>query len=280
MERYSIVYSATVLSESAFVNGNRLFAETAMKKPGRIEVIKKAVQLLEYLANNAKPCGVTELATALEIPKSTTHRLLSTLGAENVVHRNDAGQYRIGPTVLLWSSAYNLSSGIVDIARPWLERLCEESRETLHLSVYEGGVAQYVDRLDSPQTVTLRWSRLGKSLPLYCTAAGRAILAALPEEELDAYLETAELRPRTKRTVDSPTALKKLLARFRVQGYAEENQENEENIRCVGCAIVDRKNYPVAAISLTAPVFRFADADVKKAGARLVEAAREIAARL
>lgn len=251
-----------------------------MKKPGRIEVIKKAVQLLEYLANNAKPCGVTELATALEIPKSTTHRLLSTLGAENVVHRNDAGQYRIGPTVLLWSSAYNLSSGIVDIARPWLERLCEESRETLHLSVYEGGVAQYVDRLDSPQTVTLRWSRLGKSLPLYCTAAGRAILAALPEEELDAYLETAELRPRTKRTVDSPTALKKLLARFRVQGYAEENQENEENIRCVGCAIVDRKNYPVAAISLTAPVFRFADADVKKAGARLVEAAREIAARL
>lgn len=251
-----------------------------MKEKGHIEVIRKAVELLNHLASQAEPGGVTEIAKVLDIPKSTAHRILHTLCQDNVVSRMDGGKYRTGPTVLLWGSGYRFSSGIVDLARPWLERLREESRETLHLSVYEGGTARYVDRLDSPQTVVLRWSRLGTRLPLYCTAAGRAILAALPSDQFEAYMAETELVPRTEKTERSPTALRALLTRCRERGYAEENQENEENIRCIGAALLNRKGHPVAAISLTAPTFRFNDEDAARFGAKLADAAREISSML
>lgn len=245
-----------------------------------IEVIKKAVALLGYMSRDSGAVGVSELSRTLSMPKTTVHRILSTLCGDNVVTKTDKGFYKIGPTVLLWSGGYKFSSGIITIARPWLEKLRDESQETIHLSVFEHGVARYAERLDSPQTVVLRWSRLGMPLPLYCTAAGRAILAALPMEELDAYLSATTMEPRTTNTVTRPAELKKMLARFRIRGYAEEVEENEENIRCVGAAIVNSRGYPIGAISLTAPFFRFTDEDGAKMGALLAAAADEISQKI
>lgn len=240
------------------------------------EAIKKAVLLLSELTKKSGPSGVTELARALGIPKATVHRILNILCEDNVVVKTQDGRYKVGPTVLLWSSGYRFSTGVMELAGPWLRRLRDASNETVHLSVYNNGVAQYAERLDSTRNVTLRWSRLGSVLPLYCTSAGRAILSRLPREELDAYLDSAELAPRTSKTVTSKEELKKLLARFRMQGYAEEIEENEEDIRCLGGAITDRNGYPVAAISLTAPTFRFTDEDAAKYGPMIAEFVAEI----
>jgi len=243
-----------------------------------VGVVRKTILLLGYLSERNEPSGISEMAKALEMPKATVHRILSALCEDNVVLRTEDGQYKIGPTVLLWGSGYHFASGIVEIARPWLRKLRDESKETVHLSVYEHGTAQYAERLDSPQTVVLRWSKLGTTLPLYCTAAGRAILAAMPQAEIDSYFEKTELKARTEMTTVSPSKLKEMLLRFRAQGYAEENRENEENIRCVGAAILNRKGYPVAAISLTAPSFRFSDEDSAKFGKVIAAMAREISA--
>lgn len=245
-----------------------------------VEVLKKAVSLLGYMARKSEPTGVSELSRQLAMPKTTAHRILSTLCGDNVVVKTEGGFYKIGPTVLLWSSGYKFATVIIEIARTEMEKLRDASLETIHLSVFEHGRAQYAERLDSPQTVVLRWSRLGVQLPLYCTSAGRAILSALPEQELDAYLAKATLEPRTANTVTDPARLKKMLARFRIQGYAAEIEENEENIRCVGSAVKNGRGYPVAAISLTAPSFRFTDADEAKYGPMLAKAADEISRRL
>ena len=240
------------------------------------EAIKKAVLLLSELTRKSGPSGVTELARALDMPKATVHRILGILCEDNVVVKTADGRYKVGPTVLLWSGGYRYSTAVIELAAPWLRRLRDATNETVHLCVYNNGAAQYADRLDSTQNVTLRWSRLGSELPLYCTSAGRAILSQLPQEELDAYLDSAELSPRTARTVTSKDELKKMLAHFRVQGYAEEIEENEDNIRCLGGAITDREGYPVGAISLTAPTFRFTDGDAAKYGPMIAEFAREI----
>ena len=245
-----------------------------------VAVLRKTIKLMNYIANNDKASGISELSKELDMPKATVHRILNTLCEDNVILKTEEGLYRLGPTVLLWSNGFHLASGIAEMAQPYMRQLRDESKETVHLSVYEHGCAQYADRLNSPQTVVLRWSRLGSALPLYCTAAGRAILAALPQAELDAYLAGAEMTPRTKLTVTSPDRLREMLARFRNQGYAEENQENEENIRCIGAAILNRKNYPVAAISLTAPSFRFTDYDAAIFGAKVAAAARDMSSRL
>ena len=245
-----------------------------------VEVLKKAVSLLGFMARKNQPVGVSELSRGLVLPKTTVHRILTTLCLDNVIIRAEGGLYKIGPTVLLWSSGYKFATALIDIARPWLERLRDESQETVHLSVYEHGRAQYAERLDSPQTVVLRWSRLGMALPLYCTAAGRAVLAVLPQEELDEYLTKTELTPRTAATITDPDELKKMLSRFRIQGYAEEIEENEEDIRCVGAAIKNGRGYPVAAISLTAPSFRFTGEQAAVFGKKIARSAMEISALL
>ena len=245
-----------------------------------IAVLTKAIKLMNYIADSEKASGVTELSKKFGMPKATVHRILTTLCEDNVILRTEEGLYRIGPTVLFWSSGYHFAAGIAELAQPYMRQLRDESKETVHLSVYEQGRAQYADRLNSSQSVVLRWSRLGSSLPLYCTAAGRAILAALPPEELEAYLTKTEMTARTKATITSPEKLKTMLSRFRMQGYAEENQENEENIRCIGAAILNRNGYPVAAISLTAPSFRFTDYDAVVFGPKVAAAAAAISARL
>lgn len=245
-----------------------------------IEVLKKAISLLGRMSRGDGPFGVSELSRELSMPKTTVHRILSTLCSDNVVIKTESGLYKIGPTVLLWSGGYKFSTGLIEITRPYLEKLRDESQETVHLSVFERGVAQYADRVDSPQTVVLRWSRLGMQLPLYCTSAGRAILSALPEAELASYLAVTKLEPRTANTVTDPEKLKKMLRRFNIQGYAEEIEENEDSIRCVGAAIRNGRGYPVAAISLTAPSFRFTGEDAARFGAKLAETAAEISARI
>lgn len=244
------------------------------------EAIKKAVLLLSELSKKNRPSGVTELAHELAMPKATVHRILNILREDNVVVKTQDGRYRVGPTVLLWCSGYRYSTAVVDVASPWMHKLRDASNETVHLSVYNNGAAQYAERLDSKHNVTLRWSRLGTELPLYCTGAGRAILSRLPSAELEDYLATAELAPRTSKTITSKDELKALLARVRIQGYAEEIEENEENIRCIGGAITDVKGYPVAAISLTAPTFRFTDADAAKFAPMIAEFAQEISKRI
>ena len=245
-----------------------------------IGVLNKAIQILNYISDTDKPNGVTEISTALDMPKATVHRILNTMCEENVLLKTDDGRYRLGPTILLWSSAYDFKSGIVAMLRPQLEELRDKTRETVHLSIFEHGRAQYAARYDSPQTVVLRWSRLGTQLPLYCTAAGRAILAALPDYEINDYLDKTELKCRTAHTVVDRAMLTEMLLHFRKQGFAEENQENEDNIRCVGAAIVNRYGHPVAAISLTAPSFRFADKDAVEVGKELSKIARDVSSRL
>ena len=127
------------------------------------EAIKKAVLLLSELTRKSGPSGVTELARALDMPKATVHRILGILCEDNVVVKTADGRYKVGPTVLLWSGGYRYSTAVIELAAPWLRRLRDATNETVHLCVYNNGAAQYADRLDSTQNVTLRWSRSFRS---------------------------------------------------------------------------------------------------------------------
>lgn len=245
-----------------------------------VAVLEKAFQILDIIATNSEASGITEISRRLEIPKATAHRILSTLCEVNAAIRTEDGKYQIGPTTLLWADGYHFSSSLLTLAKPFLTKLRDDTSETIHLIVYERGTAQYIDRIDSPQTIVLRWSRLGSTLPLYCTSAGRAIMAALPERELSNYLESAQLVPRTVNTVTDPKRLAEMMEDIRRCGFAQENEENENNIRCIGAAILNRKGLPVGAVSVTVPAYRCSDADAERFGPMVSNTARSIAALL
>jgi DNA-binding IclR family transcriptional regulator len=249
-----------------------------MSETESIRVLDRAFAVLGVLAESGEAMGISEIARRTELSKATVFRLLATLCASNVALKDRNGLYQMGPAVLYWANSFRKQSGLVELSRPSLKTLWLETSETIHLFTFDRGQAYYLDKLESPHPVRMQ-SRIGSSLLLYCTAAGRAILSRLPDEEREAYFRGAELLPRTERTETDPARLRERIAVARERGFAEENQENEEGIRCVGAAILDSREYPIGAVSVSAPAYRFGDELLEGYGDRVARATREISAR-
>lgn len=227
-----------------------------LSENGGIRVLKRGIAVLNCIASENRSLGVTEISNSTGLSKTTVHRILATFLDSNVLIKDSSGTYQIGPSVLIWGDAYGYKSGLIEISRPFIEDISSDSQETVHLFSYENGSAYYIYKKESSHPVGMK-SRIGSRINLYCTAAGRAILASLPKDELMRYFAEIEMKKRTPSTITDREDLIHLLERVREAGFAEENQENEEGIRCLASVILDHKGYPVGAMSLSAPAYRF-----------------------
>lgn len=246
-----------------------------MSENGGIRVLERALAVLDHMAKNTSRTGITDIADGTGLPKATVHRILQTLGSKKVVVQGEDGGYSIGPAVLFWSDSFRARSVLPHLAHPVIKKLWEATKETIHLTAYDGDAAYYVDKLESPHPVGMR-SRIGAGLCLHTTAAGRSILAAMSKEDLEGYLDRATFEKRTEATISTREELLALLDDVRFRGYSWENQENEEGIRCIGAAILRGEGHPIGAISLSIPAYRLDEGDVPSLG----EAVKEAAARI
>ena len=148
--------------------------------------------------------------------------------------------------------------GQLDIRRlslPYLRELNQQTRETIHLTVRHGLSAVYVEKLDSTEPLRIH-SRIGASVPLYCTAVGKVMLAYMPQEERDRVLPELGVKRLTPNTVGNLQELKTELYRVRKNGYACDLEEHEMHIRCVAAPIWDHTGSVQSSLSITAPVVR------------------------
>ena len=244
-----------------------------------IRVLERAFSVLNCIATADVSLGVTEISKLTGLSKTTVYRILSTMLDSNVLIRNPAGIYQLGPSVLFWGEGYRHKSSLIEISRPFMDELCSCSQETVHLFSYENGTGYYIDKRESPQPVGMK-SRIGARIDLYCTSAGRAILAGLPKGELNQYLAAVEMEKKTSSTIIDREELIHILEGVRELGFAEENQENEEGIRCVGAALLNHNGYPVGAMSISAPAYRFSSEKRNIFGPYLRDKASEISIQL
>lgn len=207
-----------------------------------IRVLDRAFAILMYMADEKRPVGVTEIAVATGLPKATVYRILSSL--ENIRAVVTKGrEYAIGPTMLLFADAYRVRTVISEVARPLLLELRDETKETVHLFVFERGELFYLDKLESPFQVRMH-SRVGVRGSLTNLSAGKAILALLSPEDCRGLSETLH-----------PELLSELRD-VRSRGYAVDDEQNEAGLRCVGAAVTDELGRPIGAVSVSAPVDR------------------------
>jgi DNA-binding IclR family transcriptional regulator len=244
-----------------------------------IRVLERALDILNFMAESGEPARVSEIAGGTGLSPATTYRILSTLRERNVVLQGENSLYMIGPTSLFWSGAYRTRLALSQAFRDHASDLWEMSRETVHLFSFERDRIYYVDKMDSPQTVTMR-SRIGAWRDLYSTSGGRAVLGALPESERRSYLDSTPLVAHTPHTRTDKRALFELLEEGNRRGYQEENNENEIGLRCVGAPVLNANGYPVGAISVSAPSYRVDDAAAEKIGRMVRTAADKITASL
>jgi len=222
----------------------------------RVQVLDRAVAIINALANVREDASLAELSELVHFHKSTVHRLVMVLERHRVIDRDPrTGRYRLGLRLFELGSAAVARFNVRDRARRHLENLMYHSDETVHLCVLDQGEVLYLDKMEPTRSVRLS-SSIGRRNPVHCTAVGKAILACLPDPEVDDIIRRHGLARYTARTITTPAEFKAELRAVRERGYAVDDEENEDGVRCVAAVVLDHESRPAAAISVSAPSFR------------------------
>jgi IclR family pca regulon transcriptional regulator len=219
-----------------------------------IQSLERGLAIIRAFGPHAPEQTVTELAATTGLTRATARRFLITLIELGYVE-SDGRIFRLTPKVL--ELGYSFLSGLrfPDIALPHLERLVAEVDEGSEASVLDGDHIVYVARVPSSAVMTVSIN-VGARMPAHATSMGKVLLAFLPDEELDAYFETAELRSFLPRTVTDPAELRAQLEEVRKQGYAIVDQELEEGLVAIAAPVRGRGGRVVGAINLSSNVLR------------------------
>jgi DNA-binding IclR family transcriptional regulator len=241
--------------------------------PYKVQVLDRSLAIIDALANARDDASLAELAEKVKLHKSTVHRLTSILERHGIVERDTgSGRYRLGLRLFELGSIAMGRFNIRERAHPHLERLLYEVDETVHLCALDAGEVLYLDKIEPVRSVRMA-SRIGRRNPAHCTSVGKAILAFLPESEADDILHQHGLKRLTAKTITTPAQLKADLKLIRDRGYAIDNEENEDGVRCIGAPVLDHSGRPIAAISVSAPSFRLPMNKVPTVAASLCRAA-------
>jgi DNA-binding IclR family transcriptional regulator len=244
-----------------------------------IRAVDRALDILLCFSNLTPQLTMTQIAERVGMNKSTVHRLLGTLERRRFVQRNPTtGYYQLG--IRLLQMAY-LTLGHNDIRRhagPFLRRLCEQHRETITLSTLDDTDIVFLDVIESPQRVKLAAST-GQRMPAFSTAAGKAILAFLPDVTVMRILERGmpQFTPYTIRTKEE---LLSNLEPIREQGFSISIQEYEDGINAVAAPVLNEQNYPIAAVTVAGPAYRLTREQMLGIGPSVREMSRLIAQEL
>ena len=239
----------------------------------RMSAVERTMLILETLSK-AEAINLENMAKMTALPKATLLRFLSSLISLGYVYRDSADQYHLTLKMFMVGSRSLSHIDLVSTAKPFAKKLSQELGETVHMGILEDDEAVYVLKEESSYTLRM-YSRVGKIIPLYCTAIGKVFLSEMSEEELDGYLSTHTLKPFTPKSLDE-SGLRAELKEIRSKGWAIDREEHEENIVCIASPIRDYSGKAVAAISASWPVFRFSREDLDKNASLVSETACEI----
>jgi IclR family acetate operon transcriptional repressor len=244
-----------------------------------VHAVDHCLQLIEALSAAEAPRGVTELSAELGLAKSTVYKLLQTLRQRRyVVQEPASGRYRLGLKFVELGGVVLDGLSIRELAQAHLQALMEATRETVQLGVLDGREVVYADKIESRQTIRM-YSRVGRRSPAHCTALGKALLACQPEPTLRALLP-ASLRRYTPRTITTWSRLRDELKQVRAEGYAVDDEEFEEGLRCVAAPVRDHTRAVVASLGVAGPAARVTDVRLPVLAKQVKEAAEAVSAAL
>lgn len=253
-------------------------AET-QKRKYNITALQRGLRMLQYFKQSERGLTATQVGKLSGLPVSTVHRFLVNLETAGFLKCGANGVYHLGLECFAVGQA---ALGQLDIRRlslPYLLELNQQTRETIHLTVRHGLAAVYVEKIDSPEPLRIH-SRIGASVPLYCTAVGKVMLGYMPDAERDEVLRQIEIKRVTANTIGSLQELRTELFRVRKNGYACDMEENELHIRCIAAPIWDHTGAVHASLSITVPVVRMPVARLRQLAPLIQDAGLQISREL
>ncbi len=240
-----------------------------------MSALDRGLVLLETLAEAERPVSLTEVAARTGIPIPSAHRLLQVLVRRGYASRQEPHLYASGLRVLALAGRMRLTLDYARIARPWMFELQRALPETVHFAILRGHHAVYVEKLEGRRAYQMG-SVIGMPLDLHVTAIGKCILAFLPPESRDHLLGYGALPRHTPQTITTPEALVRELSLVRARGYAIDDEEDEEDVRCVGAPVFDSRGEVIGGISLSAPAFALNANDAHALAPSVIKAANGV----
>lgn len=248
-------------------------------RDGGVQSVDRAISVLEILARRGE-AGVSEVASEIDVHKSTAFRLLGALEGRGLVEQAaDRGKYRLGFGLIPLAGAVSDRLDVTQQGRAICHGLAATLGETINVAVLQEHWAVNVDQARGPSTVaTHNW--IGRLTPLHCTSSGKVLLAHLPAEHRASLLAASGMERLTSGTVTHPADLDEELVRVRHDGHAVAIEEYEVGLNAVAAPILDRAGEVVAAVSVSGPSYRLAEEHLAELVDPLKEGAAEISRKM
>ena len=246
----------------------------------KINSIERCLKVIETLSKHPKGLKLTEISGHLDLHPSSVHHMVSTLLPHDyIVQDPDTKKYSLGFRFLEISRKILDNLDIRQVAHRHLEVLRHESQEAVHLAMLRGDKVVYIDKLDTPSGLSLA-TYVGFATDPHAAAGGKVLLAGLNDDAVKSIYKNKSLKGYGKNTITRLPALMAELAKIRKQGYAVDNEEYYEGVRCVA-APVRSGGQVVASISVTGSIFTMTQGRIEKElAAMVVKAADSVSADL
>ncbi|MDR1157869.1 MAG: IclR family transcriptional regulator [Oscillospiraceae bacterium] len=245
-------------------------------KLSHVQSVARALTLLDIMAEVKRDISVTELSKRLGWPKSTIHGLLSTLRDYHYLTQSSAtGLYRLGVRFFEIGNVVASLWDVRAVALPHMRAINAQLGEMLQLATEEDGEVLYLEKVDSTQMIRIV-SEVGGRQPMHCTGLGKALLAYKSYAEVRSILSTKGMPRFTKRTITTVPEMEQELAKIRKQGYAMDDREVMDGLRCVAVPIFDKDSNARYAVSVSGLYNNMLGDKLNQTVAMLKQAAEEI----
>jgi DNA-binding IclR family transcriptional regulator len=238
--------------------------------------VERALAMLEAVAQASDGLSNADISRKLQIPKSSASYILRTLENQGYLGRDlESGKYRVGLKVLSLSRGALGNIDVRGVALPVMRRLMQQTGLTCHLAVLDGPDAVYIEKVE-PEGFIRMDTWVGRRMRVHATSVGKAIVAYIPQDELEEILRKRGMEKRTPKTITSLSRLLKELEKVREQGYAVDDEENNLGARCLGAPIFDERGIIIASIGLSGTTGQVSPQTMPRIVESLKDAARHI----
>lgn len=216
-----------------------------------IQSVERALRILDLFDEHNIELKITEISERMQLHKSTVHSLLKTMQEHHYIGQNpENGKYKLGMKLVERGNLVVSTLDIRPVVKGYLQDLSKKTGQTTHLGILDGQQGVYIDKVIGEKAV-IRYSRIGRRIPLHSSAIGKVLLAFQEPKEIQRILEGYVYTIHTEKSIKSEAEFLEELEKVNQQGYAVDNLENEQSVRCVAVPIRNYENQILAAISVS-----------------------------
>ncbi|MDD4315748.1 MAG: IclR family transcriptional regulator [Clostridia bacterium] len=241
--------------------------------------LERGLQSLLFLSSK-KSVGVTELAEELQVNKSTAFRVLETLRQFNMAEQNKStSKYKLGPAVLKLSEQLYKNLNIISIARPHMQRISEEVGESVHLCILSNDSAVVIEQIMTSSRLTVN-AKIGNKEPLHSSSVGKCLIAFSSPQVISQITDGMAFEKFSEKTIASKEDFFAELEKVRQRGYAIDDGEISEDIRCIAVPIFNYLNEVTYSMGVSGPTSRMTAGKIESIAANLIRTGGIISAQL